>query len=446
MTSTLLRAEQVLTLDAHDATFEPGYVLIEEQRIIEIGAGDSLGKRSFDRDIDLGPRLIMPGLVNAHTHSPMVLFRGMVEGHSLFSFDGWYNTIRVVEEQMSPDMIGAAVAVSCAEMIRTGTTTFADQYFWMDEIVPQVRRSGLRAALAYGIVELGDENARQGELAAATAFLESLQGDSHLHGWLGPHAFFVDNSEEAMALERDLARRFDTGLHIHFGTSGEEERYCREHYGCSAIARLAEMGMLERPVLAAHCLTVPEEDLATLAAAPFTAAVAPSSFMRNAASVPPLLAMREAGVNIALGTDNVTNNNSYDLFKELQILGKLMALQEGQPNAVEARYLLEMATMGGAQALGLEEEIGSLEVGKRADLIALDLEEVGWAPRRGQDVYTALVYAISGMHVRDVMVDGRWLYRDGEWQTIDYAQERAALEEDVARLRAMIRLPVETDS
>lgn len=438
MTTTLLRAAQVLTLDPDDAVYEPGYVLVEDERIAEIGHGDPHADRRFDAVVDLGSRLLMPGLVNAHTHTPMVLFRGMVEGHSLFSFDGWYNTIRVVEEQTSPDMIRAAVAVSCAEMMRTGTTTFADQYFWMDEIVPQVDRSGLRAALAYGVVELGDEQARQRELAAATDFLDSLQGHSRLHGWLGPHAFFVDNSEEAMALELELARRFETGLHIHFATSNEEERYCREHYGRSAIAQLARMGMLQQPVLAAHCLTVPLEDLPTLAAAPFTAAIAPSSFMRNAAGVPPLLAMREAGVNTALGTDNVTNNNSYDLFKEMQILGKLITLQERRPNALAARDLLEMATMGGARALGLADEIGSLEVGKRADLIALDLDEIGWAPRQGQDVYTALVYAVSGMHVRDVMVDGRWLYRDGQWQTIDYARERATLENDVARLQAMV--------
>ena len=438
MTATLLRAGQVVALDARDTIYEPGYVVVEDTRIADVGAGEPARTRRFDAAIDLGNRLVMPGLVNAHTHSPMVLFRGMAEGHSLFSLDGWYNTIRVVEEVMTPDMIGAAVAVSCAEMMRTGTTTFADQYFWMDAIVPQVRRSGMRAALAYGVVELGNAQARERELGAARAFLESLQGAERLTGWLGPHAFFVDNSEEAMALELALVQRFNTGLHIHLGTSGEEERYCREHHGRSATTQLACMGLLQQPILAAHCLTVPEEDLPALAQAPFTAVIAPSSFMRNAAGVPPLAAMLAAGVNTALGTDNVTNNNSYDLFKEMQILGKLMALQERQPNAIPTRTLLEMATMGGARALGLADEIGSLAPGKRADLIALDLDEVGWAPRNGQDVYTALVYAVSGMHVRDVMVDGRWLYRNGAWQTIDYTGERAAMQKDLARLQARL--------
>jgi 5-methylthioadenosine/S-adenosylhomocysteine deaminase len=186
----------------------------------------------------------MPGLVSAHTHSPMVLFRGLVEGHSLFSLDGWYNTIRVVEEVMQPEMVPAAVTVSCAEMIRTGTTTFADQYFWMDRIVPPVRESGLRAALAYGIVELGDPDARERELAAAETFLESLQDDPLLTAWLGPHAFFVDNRPEAMLRELELVRKPKTGFHSHLGTSGEEDRIWREQFGCTGIEKLERMGSL----------------------------------------------------------------------------------------------------------------------------------------------------------------------------------------------------------
>jgi 5-methylthioadenosine/S-adenosylhomocysteine deaminase len=391
MPSTLIQAAQVLTLDSHDTLHEPGWLVVEDDRLVEIGSAGALTSHHFDQVVDLGRRLVMPGLVNAHTHSPMTLFRGHAEGHTLFTLEGWFGAIRVLEAVMEPDMLPAGVAVSCAEMIRTGTTTFADQYFWMDRIVPVVRQSGLRAALAYGIVELGDPAARERELAAAASFLASLASDSLLTGWVGPHAFFVDNSEAAMALELELARRFNTGFHVHMGTSGEEDRYTQEHYGRGAVDQLAAMGVLDRPVLAAHCITVPVADLSTLARYPFTAVIAPSSAMRNAAGVPPVLAMHAAGVNTALGTDNVTNNNSYDLFKEMQILGKLMSLHERTPNAVPTRKIIEMATLGGARALGLQDEIGSLEPGKKADLIALDLDEIGWGPTGGQDPYTALV-------------------------------------------------------
>jgi 5-methylthioadenosine/S-adenosylhomocysteine deaminase len=439
MSATLIRAAKIVTLNAADAIHAPGYLIITGGRITELGPLGALDPaRRFDEVADLGRRLVMPGLVNAHTHSPMTLFRGMVEGHTLFTFEGWYNTIRVVEQVMDPGMLPAAVAVSCAEMIRTGTTTFADQYFWMDRIAPEVRKAGLRAALGYGIVELGDPAAREREIGAASDFLASLAGDPLLQGWVGPHAFFVDNSEEAMALELALADRCQTGLHFHLATSGEEDRYCREHYGRSAVAQMEAMGVLERRLLAAHGLTVPPEDFPTLAKYPFTIAAAPSSAMRNAAGFAPLTAMREAGVNLALGTDNVTNNNSYDMFKEMQLVGKVTAMLERRPNAFPTRAIVEMATLGGARALGLEDRIGSLEAGKDADLIALDLDEIGWAPTNSQDVITALVYSVTGQHVTDTMVAGRWLYRDGAFVTVDYAAACAALEEAVGELKEVM--------
>jgi 5-methylthioadenosine/S-adenosylhomocysteine deaminase len=428
MSLTLLRADIVATLDSQDRVYQPGYVLIDQDRLSEVGPQSALVGRHFDHEINLAGRLMMPGLVNAHTHTPMVLFRGLAEGHSLLTFDGWYQAIRVWEEVGDAGLVPAAVTVSCAEMIRTGTTCFADQYFYMDQIVPAVRQSGLRAALAYGIVEMGNEAARQRELAAATAFLEEVQGDPRITGWVGPHAFFVDNSAEAIRMELVLADSFNTGLHIHLATSGEEDRYCQQHYGRSAVEQMKILGVLERPLLAAHCITVPPADFATLAVHPFSAVIAASACMRSGAEAAPLKAMRAAGINTALGTDNVANNNTYDLFNEMQIAAKLMSLRERQPNAIPARDILDMATLGGARALGLEHEIGSLEPGKKADLITLDLTAIGWGPAGGQDIYTALVYSVCGLHVREVMVDGAWT-------TLDYASACAELAAAHAELR-----------
>jgi 5-methylthioadenosine/S-adenosylhomocysteine deaminase len=309
----------------------------------------------------------------------------------------------------------------------------------MDQIIPEVRRSGLRAALAYGIVELGKEEARERELAAATAFLDELKDDPLLDGWVGPHAFFVDNSEIAMKLELELATKHNTGFHTHFGTGDEEEVYCQKNYGRSAIQQLKLMGMLERPILAAHCITLQPADFSTVAETPFTAVFAPSSDMRNAAGIPPLVEMQAAGINVALGTDNVSNNNSYDMFKEMTLTGKVMALLKRDPAAIPTRAILEMATLGGARALGMEKEIGSLEVGKKADLIALDLDEIGWSPFGGQDIYTALVYSVTGQHVRDVMVNGKWLFRDNHWLTVDFNAARRELEQQHTELMKRIK-------
>ncbi len=438
MSAILLCADLVVTLDGRDSRYRTGYLVVEDGRIVEIGPQTALAGRRFDREIDLGGRLVMPGLVNAHTHSPMVLFRGMAEGQSLLTFEGWHNAIRVLEEVLDPGPVPAAVEVSCAEMIRTGTTCFADQYFYMDRIVPVVRRCGLRAALAYGIVEMGDAAAREREIAAATAFLESVQDDPRLTGWIGPHAFFVDNSLDAIRMELALADRFATGLHIHLATSGEEDRYCQQHYGCGAVEQMKRIGVLDRRVLAAHCISVPQSDFQTLAAHPFSAVICASACMRSGAEAAPLKAMREAGINTALGTDSVANNNTYDLFNEMQIVAKLTSLRERQPNAIPARDILHMATSGGARALGLEDEIGCLEIGKKADMIALDLGAIGWGPIGGQDIYTALVYSACGLHVTDVMVEGDWLLRDGSWKTLDYASARAGL--DAAQVELQRRL------
>ena len=440
MTSTLITCDTLVQLDAADHIFSPGYLVLEDERIAELGAVKDLSpSRHFDTTVDLPSRLVMPGLVNAHTHTPMTLFRGHVEGHTLFTLDGWYNTIRVLELDMDPAMLPPAVAVSCAEMIRTGTTCFADQYFWMDQVAPAVRQSGLRAVLAYGIVELGKEEPRTREIAAATAFIKNLQGDPRLTGWLGPHAFFVDNSEIAMGIEKSLAEQLGVGFHTHFGTGMEEDDFCQAKYGTSAIRRLDTMGFLDFPILAAHSITLPPADFPLLAGKPFTVVFAPSSGMRNAAGIAPLVEMRAAGINVALGTDNVTNNNSYDMFKEMALTGKVMALLKRDAAAIDTRYILAMATINGARAIGQENEIGSLEKGKKADLIALDLDEIGWSPRGGQDVYTALVYSVTGQHVTDVMVDGHWLYRQNRWLTIDFDKARAGLEAEHDRLMHKIK-------
>ncbi|MDO9546985.1 MAG: amidohydrolase family protein [Pelolinea sp.] len=440
MKNQLITSRMVACLDTTDQIYKDGYLVIEDDRIVEIGYQKDLPKnRKYDSEVNLGNRLVMPGLINAHTHTPMTLFRGHVEGHTLFSLEGWYNTIRVLEFDMTPDMLPSAVSVSCAEMIRTGTTCFVDQYFWMDQIVPSVRESGMRAVLAYGIVELGKEEARNRELAAAAAFLESLKDDHLLTGWAGPHAFFVDNSITAMELEKELVEKYNAGFHTHFGTGQEENDHCRKAYGHSALTQLNEMGFLEYPIIAAHSITIPIADLHLLEGKPFTVAAAPSSGMRNAAGVAPLVELLEAGVNVALGTDNVTNNNSYDMFKELSLAGKLMALLHKDAAALPTRAILDMATLGGARAIGKEDEIGSLEVGKKADLISLDLDEIGWAPMGGQDVYTAIVYSITGQHVRDVMVDGKWLFRNDDWLTVNYQQACAELEIKHSELAAKIK-------
>jgi 5-methylthioadenosine/S-adenosylhomocysteine deaminase len=435
----LLEGGQVLCLGQSDGIYDRGYVIIEQDRIADVGdLADLPSNRTYTERVDCRGQLIMPGLVNAHTHTPMTLFRGLAEGVSLFTLEGWYDSVRTLELVMTADMVPASVTVACAEMMRTGTTTFADQYFFMDEIIPVVAQSGLRAALAYGVVELGDPVARQHELVRLEAFLEEIgqHPSGRISGWIGPHAFFVDNSLEMMQAERTLAEKYQTGMHIHLSTTGEEDRFCDEHFAMSAVRKMQAMGMLERPMLAAHAITIPEADWPTLAQRPFSAVVAASACMRAGADAAPVVGMRAAGINIAVGTDNVCNNNDYDLFQEMRTLAKLASYREKQPGALRAREVLDMATMGGARALGLADEIGELAPGKKADLIILDRSGIGWGPLPTHDPFTALVYSVSGLQVTHTLVDGQWLLRDRQWQTLDYAAAVQQQAEDVRRLVA----------
>ena len=443
MKRTLLTARTVLTMDQQLRVFSPGYVVVEDSAISAVGEG-APPSQAYDETVDLGSHLLMPGLINCHTHTPMVLTRGMCEGVSLFTMDGFLNTLRRFEAVGDADMAAVSVRVSLGEMIRTGTTCFADQYFYADRIFEQVDAAGLRAVIAYGIVELGDEGARRRELALTESFLEMCAGHPRIQGWIGPHAYFVDNSLELIAQEIALARKYDAGFHIHFATSNEENDYCHEHYGCDAVTKMIELGVLQIPTLAAHSITVSEDDMQRLKAYPFRPVLAPSSAMRSGFPAAPVKAMRECGLNVVLGTDNVCSSNSYDMFGELGTAGKLIIHREQDVNAITPRELVSMATNDAARALGLEDRIGSLETGKRADIIALDMNDIGWAPVGGQDYYTQLVYSVGGHSVTHSMVDGRWLMKGRSLTTLAYPDSLPPLETANAELRRRLEQPTST--
>lgn len=410
--------------------YEPGVVEIAEGRIVRVAALN--GPRPTGADVvDLGACLLMPGLVNTHAHTPMSLMRGVAEGHSLLTMAGFLAVLRSREAHLTPELVPASVAVSCADFIRHGITTFADQYFFADRIAPTVLQSGLRAALAWGIVELGDDEARARELAAATAFAESMQGVSEIvRGWLGPHAYFVDNTPEAMSAERETALRLGAGLHVHFSTSSEEDDWCRGNDGTSALETLVAMGMFDVPTILAHCNTIAVDELPLLAGTRATMAVIPSVAMQSGVPAAPVRAALDAGVNVSLGSDNVCNDTNTDLFEEMRVLGKLAAFTSKTPNQVTPAEILTIATVNGHRALAGAPEDGTLHAGAVADMIALPLREIGRGPVGAQTLEAALVYGTSGASVTVSMVAGSWLMRDRRLLTLDIRDALARQQRD----------------
>lgn len=412
MPSSLLTDATILTVDTQDRTIAEGWLAIEDGRIAGLGTRASMpDPNRFDVVHDLAGHLVMPGLVNAHTHAAMVLFRGRSEGHSLLTMDGWYNTIREPELSLLASDIGPAVALSCAEMVLSGTTTFCDQYFFAEEIAAAADASGLRAVVAYGIVQLGDQARGAEELALAAAFVEG-QRQGRVIPWFGPHAPYVDNDEALLRAEVAMAVKYGCGMHLHMAAGPEDNELTLARYGLTATQALARDGFFAGRVHAAHCLDLSPEDIAVFAAAPAASVAhcASAGLRSGRAGICPVVDLRAAGVTVALGTDNVAANNSYDMVSEMRVAGLVASHREGRAQPLSSRDLIRLATIDGARALGIDHETGSLEAGKAADIVAFDMRGPGWSET--PELETALIYSGSGRDARHVWVEGEQLVRD----------------------------------
>lgn len=417
MRRKVINADVIITMDDEYNVFSPGYIIIENEKIVEVGKG----RKEYsivDEVIEMPRRLIMPGLINSHTHVPMILTRGMCEGVSLFTMDGFLNTLRRYESFLDEDLSAKTMSASMYEMIRTGTTCFADQYFYADKIFNATDKAGLRGVLCYGIVELGKEEARKRETKKCEKFLEQCKSHPLINGWVGPHAFFVDNSLDLIKIELEMVKKYNAGFHIHFATSNEENDWCKHHYNSTAIQKMKELGILDIPIIAAHSITVEDADMEIMKNYHISPIMCPSSSMKSGFPAAPVKKYLSNKINVAIGTDNVCSSNSYDMFIEMATAIKLIIHSEGDVKAITVRDVIEMATKNGAKALN-RNDIGSLEKGKKADLISLDLDDPGWAPFFGQDYYTQIVYSISGLSVTDSMVNGNFIMRDRVVLTVD---------------------------
>lgn len=427
MGSTLLRNATVLTVDSGNAVYPSGWVAFVDGRLTGVGPMETCPlDAGFDEVKVLEGHVVMPGLVNAHTHSAMVLFRGRSEGQSLLTMEGWYNSIREPELSLVASDIGPAVALSCAEMALSGTTTFCDQYFFAEEIAQAVKDAGLRAVIAYGIVQLGDKARGEEELALATNFLrQQRSADGRVIPWFGPHAPYVDNTEDLLLAEVAVANEYGVGLHLHMACGPEDNEETERRYGTTAAVALEKLGFFNGRIHAAHCLDLSPEDIAVFARAPHASIShnATAGLRSGREGICPVVDLKEAGVTVALGTDNVAANNGYDMINEMRVAGLVASHREGRAQPISSAELVRMATIEGARALGLENEIGSLEVGKSADIIAIDISGAGYSET--PDIETLLVYSGSGRDVRHVYVAGEQLVADRRLLRRPFSEIRA---------------------
>ncbi len=432
MADIIIKNAYVLTMDPNVGDLKNGTVVIEDGKITEIGKNT---KESADTVIDAEGSVVMPGLVNTHTHAAMTLFRGYADDLQLAE---WLQQhIWPAEAQLTAEDVYNGSLLACLEMIRSGTTSFADMYFFMDETAKAVEASGLRASLSHGLIELWDDEKGETDLREGRRFVRAWQGaaDGRIKTMYGPHAPNTC-SEEFLAKVREEASRDGAGIHIHLLETEAELLAMKERYGKCSVHMLEDIGFLGPDVLAAHCVWLSDGDIEILRKRGVNVSHNPVSNMKLASGISPVHKMLDKGVNVSLGTDGCASNNNLDLFEEMKTAALLHKVNTFSPTALPARQVLEMGTVNGAQAL--DTETGMLKAGKKADLIIVDMKKPHLTPCF--DVPSHLVYSARGSDVRTTIVNGKVLmdnYRVlvlDEQKVMENAQKAA--EDLVARVQA----------
>ncbi|MBN1642357.1 MAG: amidohydrolase family protein [Anaerolineae bacterium] len=420
----------VVTMDGEWRIYKPGAVAISGTEIVAVGpdAEVAAGVRAA-HTLQCADQVIMPGLVNAHTHVPMSLLRGLADDLRL---DVWLHGYMIPVEArfVNPGFARLGTLLACAEFIRGGVTCFADMYYFEDDIAWTTTEAGLRGMCGQTIMNLPTPDAQSYDesLAACEDFIRNWQGHDLITAVPAPHSPYMCSPEVLRDTVR-MARQYDVPLQIHVAETALEVQESIEAHDMTPTRWLESVGLFEAKVLAAHCVHVNNEDMHILAAHGVGVSHNPSSNLKLASGFAPVVEMRGHGVSVGLGTDGAASNNDLDIWVEMHIAALLPKAVHSDPTVLPARDALAMATIDGARAMHLDHLIGSLEVGKRADLIVVDEQRVHVLPRfdtTGQNVYSRLVYGAGRDDVCHVMVNGKMLMRDRELLTID---EHAALRE-----------------
>lgn len=411
MVDILIKNGYVLTMDPTKGDLEKGEVAIKGNKIIYVGKSYE-GPAEYV--INAEGMVVMPGLVNTHTHAGMALLRGYADDLPLSS---WLEDhIWPIESKLAPDDLYIGTKLACLEMIRSGTTAFADMYIHMDRVAKAVEESGMRAALSYGMLDLGDPEKAERELKEGKRFVSEFNGaaDGRITTMYGPHAPNTC-SRDFLIRVREQARKDNVKVHIHVLETEAELNQMKEQFGMCSVNMLDEAGFLDADVLAAHCIWLSEGDMDILRDRGVSVSHNPVSNMKLASGIAPVPGLLDRGVNVSLGTDGCASNNNLDMFEEMKMAALLHKVNSMNPTVVDARTVLEMATVNGAKALGIQ--AGMLKEGYLADLIIVDMNRAHLTPL--YDVSSHLVYSARGSDVITTIVNGQVLMKDGTVLSID---------------------------
>ena len=430
----------VVSMDGARAIYEDGAIVVKGDTIVAVGPRSELeAKYVAAQTIDAQGKLVLPGFINGHTHVPMTLFRGL---HDDVTLNDWlYKYIFPAEKKNADEeFVRWGTRLAAAEQIRGGVTTFADMYYFEDAIAEETKAAGMRGVLGETFIDFPapDNKSAAGMLGYTEKFLAKWQGDPLIHAAVAPHSIYTC-SQTTLQDAAGLARKYHAPILIHVAEMKKEWDDSQKQNAMSPVQYLDKIGVLGPDVVSAHCIYVDEADRKTLAQRQVGCVHNPSSNMMLASGVSPVAEMRAAGVAVGLGTDGPAgSNNDLDLMEEMDLTAKLAKITKMDPLALNAKAVVEMATIDGARALHMEKEIGSLEAGKKADIILISLDEPNAVPM--YDVYAQLAYALKGSDVETVVIGGRVVMRDRKVLTVNEEQVMAKAREYKKSIAASLGL------
>jgi 5-methylthioadenosine/S-adenosylhomocysteine deaminase len=427
----------IVTMDAGGRVIANGAVAVDGADIVAVDTMDAIQRQYRGTEtVDAGGQVVLPGLVNTHTHAPMVLFRGLADDLALMEWLTKY-IFPAEAKTVSPEFVRAGTRLAALEMIQSGTTTYTDMYYFEEEIARETKAAGLRGVLGQTVIQfpVADAKTPADALARAEAFITAFKGDPLITPAVAPHAMYTLDGATLMAA-RSLSTRHGVPTLIHVAETRDEVKIAQDQHQSSPVGYLDRLGFLGAGVVAAHGVWVSEPEIAILKQRGVGVSHNPESNMKLASGTAPVPGYLSAGVAIGLGTDGAASNNDLDMFDAMRTASFLHKLQTGDPRVVGARTALEMATMGGARALGMSDRIGSVEPGKRADLIVVSMSSARQTPM--YDPISHLVYTTRGDDVRTSIVHGKVLMRDRKMLTLDEASVLSEARAWAEKVRAAV--------
>jgi len=437
----LISGGTVVTMDANRAIIDDGAIAVKGDTILAVGPQAEIESRyAAAQTIDARGRLVLPGFINGHTHVPMTLFRGL---HDDVTLNDWlYKYIFPAEaKNVNEEFVRWGTRLAAAEQIRAGVTTFADMYYFEDAVAEETKAAGMRGVLGETFIDFpAPDNKTEAEMLAYTEkFLKRWQGDPLIQAAPAPHSIYTC-SQKTLQDAAALARKYHAPILIHVAEMKKEWEDSEKAHGMSPVQYLDKIGVLGSDIIAAHCIFVDAADRQLLAEKGVGCVHNPSSNMMLASGVSPVPEMRAAGVAVGLGTDGPAgSNNDLDLMEEIDLAAKLAKITKMDPLALNAKAVVEMATIDGARAVHLEKEIGSLEAGKKADLVILSLDEPNAVPM--YDVYAQIAYALKASDVETVVIGGRPVMRDRKLLTVNEEEAIAKAREYKKKIAASLGMP-----